>query len=432
MTSFRKIARADFVVTLCCLFALAAPPQRAQVRVPRSLVAQSFEGQSFEVQSRGVTVRSLPDARSPRRGTVRLGSRLPVGGVYRGPGCPSERWVQVGDEAFVCDTYGAVVALAPFAEPAIVLPEDALLARRYGFVMTDGVWAYSRPSRYFEDDYTASLGRGFGIAIAEETVLQGVRFVRSLSGLWISASEVRLARGSSFAGTEIPAGTRIAFARARGASIYSLRGRHVRPLSQVGARSVVYLPPDSDLANVPRGYLRFASAADAALEAQQAIRERDWAIMRTHPRPDGVGAGEKWIDIDLTEQLLTAYEGDVAVFATLVSTGRAGPGHATPEGLFRVWAKLAEDTMDDQQHLDQPSNYAIEAVPWVQYFHEGIALHAAFWHDDFGRARSHGCVNLSPRDARRLFAWAGPPLPDGWDAIIPTSEHPGTWVHVHR
>jgi hypothetical protein len=69
-------------------------------------------------------------------------------------------------------------------------------------------------------------------------------------------------------------------------------------------------------------------------------------------------------------------------------------------------------------------------VPWVQYFSEGVALHAAFWHDEFGRARSHGCVNLSPRDAQRIFALTEPALPPGWDAILPTASAPGTVVRV--
>jgi lipoprotein-anchoring transpeptidase ErfK/SrfK len=112
----------------------------------------------------------------------------------------------------------------------------------------------------------------------------------------------------------------------------------------------------------------------------------------------------------------------------LISSGR--PNHATPAGIFRIWVKLAEDTMDDLERTDQESNYAIEGVPWVQYFSEGIGLHAAFWHDQFGAQRSHGCVNLSPRDARRLFEFTSPALPAGWDAILTTSAQPGTIVRV--
>ena len=116
------------------------------------------------------------------------------------------------------------------------------------------------------------------------------------------------------------------------------------------------------------------------------------------------------------------------MYATLVSTGLGE--HATPAGTFRIWVKLAEDDMDDLEREDVVENYAIQAVPWVQYFDGSIALHAAFWHEAFGRPRSHGCVNLAARDARWVFEFTGPALPPGWDAILPTDRAPGSVVRV--
>ena len=56
-------------------------------------------------------------------------------------------------------------------------------------------------------------------------------------------------------------------------------------------------------------------------------------------------------------------------------------------------------------------------VPWIQYFASGYALHGAYWHDVFGIARSHGCINLAPIDARYVFMWTDPPVPKGWHGI---------------
>ncbi|HEX7672087.1 MAG TPA: L,D-transpeptidase, partial [Polyangiaceae bacterium] len=67
-------------------------------------------------------------------------------------------------------------------------------------------------------------------------------------------------------------------------------------------------------------------------------------------------------------------------------------------------------------------------VPYVQYFKEGYALHAAYWHDAFGTPRSHGCVNLSPLDARWLFSWTEPSVPSAWHGAM--SNH-GTLVSIH-
>lgn len=61
--------------------------------------------------------------------------------------------------------------------------------------------------------------------------------------------------------------------------------------------------------------------------------------------------------------------------------------------------------------------FQLKDVPYIQYFAAGYALHAAYWHDVFGTPRSHGCVNLSPVDAHRLFLWTEPAVPDGWHAV---------------
>jgi lipoprotein-anchoring transpeptidase ErfK/SrfK len=77
--------------------------------------------------------------------------------------------------------------------------------------------------------------------------------------------------------------------------------------------------------------------------------------------------------------------------------------------------------------------FQLRDVPYIQYFASGYALHAAYWHDVFGTPRSHGCVNLSPVDAHRVFLWTDPPVPDGWHAINTGEElGEGTVVIVHE
>jgi hypothetical protein len=70
-------------------------------------------------------------------------------------------------------------------------------------------------------------------------------------------------------------------------------------------------------------------------------------------------------------------------------------------------------------------------VPYVQYFEGSYALHGAFWHDNFGRQQSHGCVNLAPLDAKRLFFWADPQIPKGWYGMQSQPDVPGSLVVVH-
>jgi hypothetical protein len=144
------------------------------------------------------------------------------------------------------------------------------------------------------------------------------------------------------------------------------------------------------------------------------LRDTAVRIVERAPRPAQVRASERWIRVDLDRQTLTAYEGDEPVFATLVSTGLAD--HATPTGLFRLHAKHVTATMADDRASDGP--YRIEDVPWTMYFQGSYALHGAFWHDRFGHQRSHGCVNLAPRDARWLFFWTLPVLPNAWHGVL--------------
>jgi hypothetical protein len=79
----------------------------------------------------------------------------------------------------------------------------------------------------------------------------------------------------------------------------------------------------------------------------------------------------------------------------------------------------------------QRKSYYLAEVPFAQFFHMPFALHAAYWHDDFGEPKSGGCVNLSPEDARWLFDWTDPPLPDGWHSVRSgDGRGDGTWVRI--
>ncbi len=153
------------------------------------------------------------------------------------------------------------------------------------------------------------------------------------------------------------------------------------------------------------------------------------------PAPADLAPGEKWIDVDLTHQTLVAFEGAQPVFATLVSSGKRDErdktkDHPTPTGTFRIQSKHVSVTMDGDVAADAP--YSIEDVPWVMYFDGSYALHGAFWHGNFGHPMSHGCVNLSPADARQLFGWTEPHLPEGWHGVFANGPTEGTRVIVHE
>ena len=144
-----------------------------------------------------------------------------------------------------------------------------------------------------------------------------------------------------------------------------------------------------------------------------------WVTAKYLPLP----LDEKWIEVDLTQQRLTAYEGEDAVFATEISSGK---DHTpTVLGKFRIKEKRAAQLMAGP-------GYYLPDVPWVMYFYARFALHGAYWHDKWGTPTSHGCVNLRIEDARWIYDWSDPPMPEGTDMLFTTNDNLGTWVLVHK
>jgi lipoprotein-anchoring transpeptidase ErfK/SrfK len=167
---------------------------------------------------------------------------------------------------------------------------------------------------------------------------------------------------------------------------------------------------------------------DEGSNAEQYVHGEYVRVVTTTARPEGVAPDEKWIAVNRTEQTVAAYEGDQMVFATLVSTGL--PWWQTPDGLFRIWTKRRIGDMTGGSPTGE-YYYLVQDVPWTMYFHGPYALHAAYWHDDFGYEHSRGCVNLSPRDARWLFEWSSPSVPGDQVEMFSNAGNPGTWVYVH-
>ncbi len=372
---------------------------------------------SIEVVDDGAVLYVAPRAGADRRGTVSEGTRLPFVRRLAGNGCSTGFWFQVDDQSFICAHDVRPSADPPRGETQPPMRGHALLPNTYAFVAFDGTRAYARPADYDADQYVEAYGEGFGLVLLRRAHYDGLTFFQTRRGLWVERGNLRFASGSSFRGVTLGPDDPldIAFVRRNRARIYSRpRGRVVR---RAGQRDVVHVAEE-----VGRAFVR--------LTDDTFMRKADLHRAVAVPRPEEVGPNEHWIDVDVEEQVMIAYEGDRAVFVTLVSTGRRRRTHRTPLGEHRIWVKLATSDMDDLERTDVERNYSIEAVPWVQYFEGSNGFHTAFWHDDFGRRRSHGCVNLSPADARWLFGFTEPALPDGWYAILPTDQDPGTLVRV--
>lgn len=147
-----------------------------------------------------------------------------------------------------------------------------------------------------------------------------------------------------------------------------------------------------------------------------------------------VSSNERWVEVDLSDQKLRAWDGDQLFLETLVSTGLSFS--PTPTGEFRIWTKFKATKMSGGEGRNY---YYLPNVPYVMFFenaqvpgHKGYSLHGTYWHNDFGKQKSHGCVNLPTPIAEKLYQWTSPVLADETRFQRASLDNPGTRIVVHE
>lgn len=273
--------------------------------------------------------------------------------------------------------------------------------------------------------------RGFFVAIDKTLSWSGRTFYRTTSGLIAPADRMFVNKAPDMKGTEWVEGAKGYFFM----------------LSDKGTKFELKTGGKADKMEAKGKLARFTAVplngneqeigGTKYLESTEGfwVKSASGATTSTSKRPDEVGESERWVDVNLTEKTLVLFEGDKPIYASLVSTGKRSRNkkkdHATPAGSFRVREKHVAVTMDgDGAAGDLP--YSIEDVPYVAYFKGSYALHAAFWHSNFGREMSHGCVNLAPKDAKVVFDFIDPQVPAGWHGVYATKDKKGSLVVLHE
>lgn len=159
------------------------------------------------------------------------------------------------------------------------------------------------------------------------------------------------------------------------------------------------IDPDSGLPIIqitPIAYLTEPSIINAETWVDTSTAEGE-VVWNELPEPYREPLGEKWIDIDLTRQMLYAYEGDTVVASFLVSTGL--PDTPTITGSYNVYVKYYAADM-------RGPGYYLPDVPYTMYYYRGYGIHGTYWHSNFGTPMSHGCVNMETSEAGWLFEWS--------------------------
>ncbi len=129
------------------------------------------------------------------------------------------------------------------------------------------------------------------------------------------------------------------------------------------------------------------------VEIQEVAYSEEYTVYEAPSNP----LGTKWIDVDLSQQVLYAYEGDTAVASFYVSTGL--PDTPTVTGSYYVYVKLPSTRM-------RGPGYDLPNVPYTMYFYKGYGIHGTYWHSNFGTPMSHGCINMETSSAAWLYDWA--------------------------
>ncbi len=273
---------------------------------------------------------------------------------------------------------------------------------------------------------TPWLEKGFFVSLGEKVRDEGKTWWHTARGAYVDTAHAYKYDAKDFSGVELgpDSGFPFGYAMVKAAKVHELLPDGTLKVTGVlERRTFVDLTEEIEV-----GGKSYMMTVDGSL-----LRKKDLRMAQPQPVPEGIEPWERWVDVSLAKQILVAYEGDHPVYVTLVSTGREGTEEEpfdTPPGRYRIRSKHVSSTMDGPT-LNE-GNYSIQDVPWAMYFEGSYALHGAFWHNSFGRVRSHGCVNLGPTDARWLFMWTTPFLPEGWHGVHAHEGSPGTTVVVRE
>ncbi len=398
------------------------------------------EPRSVEVLRNHTIVRMKPLRKIRRRGVVMRGARLPILDVLMGEGCGSP-WYRVHTDGWICGDHVRPNERDPSGLRYPFVKSGAHTPWPYAFVR-EPTLEYRLRHGYVEE--TRDVLKGFGFGVSGVVTIEGRSFLRTAQGNLVPRGSAGISsRVSRFSGTHLTPAEAQLFGWVNGNRtwIYTMPSAKKKFRDQTLARYTWFRILETS-GTGRRAFYR--------IDEGTWLRARDVRVFTPGSVPEGLSPDEKWIDVDIRQQIVTAYRGTVPVFSTLASTGRAGPSR-TVKGQYRIWAKVAAIAMDntdeelEETSLDPESAdagvsdagppaerklYSLHDVPWTQFFFENFAIHGVYWHNRFGNRRSHGCVNLAPRDARWLYDWTHPHLPDGWWAIHSSPADRGTLIRV--
>jgi lipoprotein-anchoring transpeptidase ErfK/SrfK len=415
-------------------------PVKEEVKAPET--PKEEPKRWVKVSDDKVYLRGGPSNKDKFVGLARPMSPLPVYEEVKGGAKDScKLWLRVGDMSFPGYVCSSQVSKSS-APPAVVEdPKDPTSRNGFSYAIL------------IKDEHLYDSPNGKPLETLRNTesyvTVQGERIVGKdtwlkVAGGWLPKSATRAASAkgiSALRGEILPEGTKLpwVFVVAKDAKVFANPGdttgeigtvkrfERFPVLETVELEDTTPIKPVKGKTDVPpaeRPKLKWARTELGWLEG----KKLDWALQQ--PRPEGVSETDKWIFVDIEQQTLVAYEGDKPVFTTLFSSGRAP--NLTVTGLFHIHRVYRTHTMENAPGGTEESYYYVADIPYTMFFHKTFAIHGTFWHDNFGFTRSHGCVNVTPADAKWIFDWINPQIPLGWWGLALEEEDAAKagWVTV--
>ncbi|MCY1062363.1 L,D-transpeptidase [Nannocystis sp. SCPEA4] len=392
--------------------------------------------------ARTIITYASPRYGSEMRGRIDGGRTFAIYELVQGPDCPGEGWARVDHDDYACLKNAIADERAPALQPLI--PEGLLVpfiyakprADRRGNLLAEVPRYKSKFALTSGAEPLEILAANHQYAFVEELQIPGHGKVMLDEDEQVVPLEgLKFEKPSEFFGRELAIapvreGLTPAWAISREALLRRQPSLKAKLEGQLEYHQALDVKPEL----LRGGGGRWFEIPDYFGAGEPAYVESDKLRLWTPGLPlDDIPDGELWVDVDVGSQTLAIMRGQQPVFVTLVSSGTGHkPNTATPRGIYRIRNKLAYGPMRNRPEDAEDSPYHVEAVPWVQYFYRRFALHASYWHDGFGHRKSHGCVNLSPRDARYVFERTGPELPPGWMTTYAHGDRPGSVVRVRK
>lgn len=403
----------------------------SQVSVVPDVPVPAEDGPRLGATAHATPVRLSPHRAAPPIGYLHAGALVArAEQPYSHEGC-DEGWYPIRPRGFICLDEGATLDLAHPTLATMAIQPDLNSALPYTYARTtrdSQLWVPANAQQRTlasERPITSRSGAAVvGSWEATDPDGQPRRLAMLTNGRFLDVNDVEEATFSDFVGLTLSESEKlpVGYIVKRGIAAWDINGVRFERKRELEYHELVRLTGRTrDIKET-----RYWETSDGLW-----VRHQDMTTIAARTeKPAFVKPGMRWVDVSVIAGTLVAYEGDVPVYATLVSAGRDRTSDELPDakitkrGEFAITAKYITALQADVHSF--ANRVEIHDAPWVIEMASGQSIHGAFWHDRFGIEHGDGNLQLSPADARWLFHWVTPEVPSGWHGVnaLPSDSAP--------